>query len=162
MSRVSRFEHLKREVLQHFQEGMTLNEVLQQYPDVPRQTVRDWHRSFCADSVHSVPNSGSQSQQGFQPKLVKTSPQAGDEGEPDDRRANRELSRIRKALWDVVRNPAAEGSAIRVQALNACLKCLEVEKRLPAEDDAGATTINIAADVRSMSTEELERLAAGR
>lgn len=160
MARISRFEHLKPEILQHFQEGMTPREVLLKFSDLPRGTVYRWFDELGqTDKVRT--DSDSPVQSGFQPRLVGSASPEEKQERQEKTRARRELSRIRKALWNVIGSPDSEGAAVKVQALNAALKCLQVEQGLPLSDEDDEVQIDIAADVRSLSTEQLEKLAMG-
>ena len=45
MARSSKYEHLKSDILEQFTLGKSVNDVLRAFPDVPKQTLRDWFNS---------------------------------------------------------------------------------------------------------------------
>jgi len=53
VARSSKYEHLKSEILEQFAVGKTVGEISRVFPEVPRQTLRDWHSSVCPPSPSS-------------------------------------------------------------------------------------------------------------
>ncbi|MBD3886470.1 hypothetical protein IFO70_32840 [Phormidium tenue FACHB-886] len=121
MARRSRWQHLKPDIERAFSEGKSPKEASLMFPQVPRQTISDWHSPFRQDSGNQSTEGEIEAEQGDRVVDLSTLPPG----------AEREIYWLKRQLRQHITQPTA-ATVPAVQACNAYLRAIELEQRLEA------------------------------
>lgn len=148
MAKISRYAHLKPEVLELFQQGLKVADVRAKYPNLPTSTAFDWYKEFQLSGTQIQNEMIPDSDSGMPSKPIKIvsalqKKESVSYLTPTDHPNPREEVRaLRRYLWQHIKYPNDDSSLV-FQGASAYLRAIQVEYNLPdlteIEDDDTAT-----------------------
>ena len=142
MARRSKFAHLKPDVVAAFEAGRSLDEVLEEWPDLPRSTAQRWRQvainSGNSDKIRATPINTGVKDDPLPPGASALVPING--GQPHIIRTPK-LRQVWGRLEHLLHHPGDGKEAIATaQLANAMVRVLETDQRLAEAPAANPTS----------------------
>jgi hypothetical protein len=137
MARKSKYGHLKTPAIEMFKQGLTPQDFLREHPDVATSTVYDWYNAFRngfgmdGESLGRGAIANPES-----PRLLHIVPSDEDD---DESWRQSDIAWAKRQIRKHILRPNKD-SAVAVQALNAYLRAIQIERAIADDSDGSELT----------------------
>lgn len=159
MTRRSRWEHLKDEIIQHCKEGKTPKQLYLMFPDVPPRTIRDWYDLVYPRTPPHFPKDSPDTKT-IIPEDTQVIPSRKRLVALDGGEQLSDFALARKTLRAIAKNFDQPGAYVGVQAAAGLLRLIQIRSEIPKHilDEVEVTGIEEERDrLKEISLEELQQ-----